>query len=513
MTALLLAALLLPAARAAAPGPEVLLRRSGVLWGFDFLPDGRVVLTERAGALLLFDPASGRVQEVSGAPAVAAKGQGGLLDVRLHPRFRENGLLYLTYAKPVPGGAVTALGRGRLEGARLTAFRELFAARVGTEGGIHFGSRLEWSGGFLFMTVGERNRRDEAQSLASHAGKILRLDEDGAPAPGNPFAGRPGALPEIWTLGHRNPQGLAVDPATGALWSAEFGPRGGDELNRVERGANYGWPVVSFGREYYGPRIGEGTEKPGMAAPALHWEPSISPSGLAFHRGAAYLACLSGRHLRRVAFAAGRPGAQEALLEDGGWRIRMVRPGPDGALYFSTDSGEFARLAAPGGETRMENLHLFEAKANDGKVRKLSDYKGKVVLVVNTASKCGYTPQYKGLEALYRKYKDRGFMVAAFPANEFGAQEPGTDAEIRSFCDLRYKTTFDLYAKVVVKGAGIHPLFAYLTERSPFPGEIPWNFTKFLIGKDGAVAGRFEPDDEPTGGALEAAVEGLLARP
>ncbi|MBI4424878.1 MAG: PQQ-dependent sugar dehydrogenase [Elusimicrobia bacterium] len=332
---------------------EVLLERRDVIWGFDFLPDGRIILTERGGRVALFDPKAKRAQEVKGAPEVFARGQGGLLDVRVHPRFSENRWIYLTYSEPVGKKATTALARARLEGHELKGLQRLFSAREPSEQEIHFGSRLEFDGPHLFMTVGERNDRRTAQVLERHTGKILRLTHDGTAAEGNPFAGRPGALPEIWSLGHRNPQGLALRPGTGELWSAEFGPRGGDELNRIRPGANYGWPVITYGREYWGPRIGEGTEKEGLERPVSQWTPSISPSGLAFYegkafpawRGNAFLACLSGNQLRRVAFKGGQVAEQEVLLGERGWRFRHVRQGPDDLLYFSTDEGKLGRLS------------------------------------------------------------------------------------------------------------------------------------------------------------------------
>lgn len=343
---------LLAAGLAAAPAPdhrvEVLLRRADVIWGFDFLPDGRIVFTERKGRLAVYDPKSGAASGIPGAPAVWARGQGGLLDVRVHPGFAKNGLIYLAYSHPVGEGGATALGRGRLAGGKLEGFERLFVTDAGGANGQHFGARIAFVGPHLYLSVGERGHRELAQDPRRHNGKILRLTHDGKPD----GAGIPGALPEIWSLGHRNPQGLAVRPGTEQLWSDEMGPRGGDELNRIERGANYGWPLVTYGREYYGPRIGT-TAKDGMVQPLAHWVPSISPSAMAFYDGAAFprwrgsvfLACLSGEQLRRVALDGDAPGEQEVLLEDRGWRFRNVRQGPDGLLYFSTDDGRLGRIA------------------------------------------------------------------------------------------------------------------------------------------------------------------------
>ena len=338
MIALLL--LLAAPAFAAAPAVELLAQRPDVVWGFDFLPDGRIILAERKGRLAVYDPATKAVTELSGAPEVWAHGQGGLLDVKVHPGFAKNRWVYLTWSQAVPDGAATALGRARLEGGKLSGLERLFLSNAGGSNGEHFGSRIVFDGPHVYVSLGERGHRHLSQDLKRHNGKIVRLTHDGKPA----GAGIADALPEIWSWGHRNPQGLALRPGTKQLWSAEFGPRGGDELNLVKAGANYGWPVITYGREYYGPKIGP-PAKEGLEQPVVHWVPSISPSGLAFHGGAAWLACLSGRQLRRVALAGDAPGEQAALLEGKRWRFRMVREGPDGLLYFSTDDGKLGRLA------------------------------------------------------------------------------------------------------------------------------------------------------------------------
>ena len=328
-------ALLLAAGLAVAAPPaydvELLTQRQDVVWGFDFLPDGRVVFTERGGRLAVFDPKTANVDVVAGAPGVWSNGQGGLLDVRAHPGFAKNKLVYLTWSQPVEDGAATALGRGRLEKGKLLGFERLFLSNAGGKNGEHFGSRVEFLEGKLFMTVGERGNRYLSQDPERHNGKIIRIGLDGS-------------APEIWSLGHRNPQGLAKRPGTNQLWSAEFGPRGGDELNLVKKGANYGWPVITYGREYWGPKIGA-TAKEGMEQPVTYWVPSISPSGLTFlDKNVAVLACLSGQHIRLVSLKGDAVVGQTSLLTDRGWRIRHVRKGPDGLLYFSTDDGKIARL-------------------------------------------------------------------------------------------------------------------------------------------------------------------------
>lgn len=338
MNALLLAAALASAAPVPVPEPEILLRRSEVVWGFDFLPDGRVVFTEREGLLGVFDPKDGKVQEISGAPAVWANGQGGLLDVKAH-----DGWIYLTWSHPVADGAATALGRGKLEGAKLRDFSRLLLTNAGGKRGEHFGSRLLFDGPYLYMTVGERGQRHDAQDLSRHNGKLLRLTHDGKPA----GSGVSKALPEVWSWGHRNPQGLDKRPGRAQLWEMEFGPRGGDELNLIKAGANYGWPKATFGREYWGPRIGaealEGTEPP-----VAHWSPVISPSGIAFlDQDRLAVACLNPGHLRLLTLEGDKVVRQRELYAGKGWRFRQVRLGPDGKLWFSTDDGRIGRLAAP----------------------------------------------------------------------------------------------------------------------------------------------------------------------
>lgn len=321
---------------------ETLLEDRGVLWGFDFLPDGRAILTERGGRFLVFDATKGTVTPLKGAPKVQAEGQGGLLDVRVHPGFAKNRLVYFTYSEPTgKGEATTTLARGKLDGVRLEEIRTICQANARSDQEVHFGSRLEFDGpDHVFFTVGDRNQRPRVQDDAFHNGKLLRVAADGS------------AAPEVWAKGLRSPQGLARQPKTGDLWEGEMGPRGGDEINVIAKGANYGWPVITYGSEYHGPKIGEGTAKAGMRQPVAHYVPSISPSGMSFYAGREFPAwegnlfvgTLSGQHLRRVVLDGRRVVRQETLLNDLHWRIRNVRPGPDGFLYLSTDEGRFARL-------------------------------------------------------------------------------------------------------------------------------------------------------------------------
>jgi glucose/arabinose dehydrogenase len=294
-------------------------------------------------------------------PAVRASGQGGLLEVALHPQFASNRLVYLTYSKPNADGsqATTALARGRFDGQRLTDVQEIFEAKAWGTGGVHFGSRLAFDrDGHLFMTVGDRGvnpqsvavEQHPAQDLLVHQGKVLRLRDDGRPADGNPFAGRADALPEIWSYGHRNLQGLAVNQQTGEVWATEHGPQGGDELNAIRPGRNYGWPVIGYGVQYGGTRFHRGTHLEGFAQPVQFWTPSIAPSGLMVYsgdrfpewRGHVFVGGLDGRILARVALALkGEEYHVERLerpgLLPGYGRIRDVRQGPDGFIYVAVE--------------------------------------------------------------------------------------------------------------------------------------------------------------------------------
>jgi len=320
-------------------------------WGLAFLPDSRMLVTERPGRLRLVGK-DGRISALlAGVPAVQARGQGGLLDVALDPRFGENRLVYLSYAEPGDGGtAGTAVARGRLGETGLEDVRVIYRQRPKVSGSNHFGSRLVFArDGTLFVTQGERYAyRDAAQDLASGLGKIVRIQPDGAVPADNPFVGRAGAQPEIWSYGHRNVQSATRHPETGQLWIVEHGPRGGDELNTPEAGKNYGWPVITYGREYWGPKIGEGTAKPGMEQPLYYWDPVIAPSGLLFYtgyaisgwKGSLLIGSLRPGLLVRLRLEGGRVAQEERYLGELGERIRDVRQGPDGHPYLLTDSGD-----------------------------------------------------------------------------------------------------------------------------------------------------------------------------
>jgi glucose/arabinose dehydrogenase len=333
---------------------QVLIQQKDSIWGFDFLPDGRIFFTERTGALRILNTKTNEIITIKNVPDVAVKGQGGLLDVRVHPQFEKTHWLYFTYSVAMSSGNMTTrLSRAELENNELKNVQVLFTAFDANSNTIHFGSRLEFDGHeHLFMSMGERNEREKAQSLSYDNGKILRFNEDGSIPDDNPFVKTVGARPEIWSLGHRNPQGLAINPKTGELWESEFGPLGGDEINLIEAGKNYGWAIITYGREYYGLSIGEGNTKNGMEQPIAYYVPSISPSGIGFYNGSMFpqwkdnlfIATLSGQQLRKLVIENNKIVAQEALLTDLKWRFRHIRQGLDGLLYFSTDDGKLVRV-------------------------------------------------------------------------------------------------------------------------------------------------------------------------
>ena len=333
---------------------QLLTQQHDVIWGFDFLPDKNIIFTEKSGALKILNSKTENVTTVKNPPDVAVKGQGGLLDVRVHPQFNKTHWLYFTYVVKMPSGNMTTrLSRAELVNNELQNVQILFTAFEANNETIHFGSRLEFDGqGHLFMSVGERNQREKAQSLNYDNGKIIRLNEDGSIPSDNPFVHVAGAKPEIWSLGHRNPQGLVINKNTGELWESEFGPLGGDEINLIEKGKNYGWAIITYGREYYGLAIGEGYSKQGMEQPVTYYVPSISPSGISFYegdkfpnwKGNLFVAALSGQQLRRLVIENHQVIHQEVLLSDLKWRFRHVREGLDGFLYFSTDEGKLARM-------------------------------------------------------------------------------------------------------------------------------------------------------------------------
>lgn len=330
-------------------------------WGIAWLPDGSALVTERPGRLRLIRDGRLDPQPIAGLPPILAEGQGGLLDVALHPDFADNRLVYLTLAIGTQDANRTALARGRLEGQALVAAEIIFQNADVKSGGQHFGSRLLWlPDKSLLMSIGDGGNppisfggdviRKQAQNPATHFGSVVRLRDDGSAHPDNPFAGRAGARPELWSIGHRNIQGMTRDPATGRIWATEHGSRGGDELNVIAGGHNYGWPEVTYSMEYWGPKISDETSRPGITAPVLVWTPSKAPSGLALYTGEVYpqwkgnlfSGALKFQQVRRLVLDGTNVVGEEKLSI--GQRVRDVRQGPDGYLYVLTDEPDGALL-------------------------------------------------------------------------------------------------------------------------------------------------------------------------
>ena len=324
-------------------------------WSMAFLPDGRMLITERAGRLRLvdqdykLDP-----QAIDGLPEVVSQGQGGLFDVVLHPQYAQNGWIYWAYSAPGPGGWGTALARGKLQAYRMTDVKVLFSMRPKTRSSNHFGGRIVFDpAGLLYLTLGDRGDKDRAQKLDDHAGSVIRLHDDVRVPANNPFVNKAGAMTEKWTLGNRNIQGAALHPKTGELWTHEHGPQGGDEVNVMRFGLNYGWPIITYGVNYgLGTKIGEGQTKPGMTQPLHVWVPSIAPSGMAFVSGSQFpqwqgdllVGALRGQMLLRLTLDGEKVIREERLLQGRSGRIRDVRIGPDGLVYLLTDEAQGALL-------------------------------------------------------------------------------------------------------------------------------------------------------------------------
>ncbi len=318
-------------------------------WGLTFLPDGLMLITERPGRMRTVDSAGRLSKPLEGVPKVLARGQGGLLDIAVDPRFPENRLVYVSYSEPEGNGAAgTSVVRGRLGETGLQDVQVIYRQQPKVSGPNHFGSRLVFArDGSLFVTQGDRFAyREQAQDLSSGLGKIMRINPDGSVPKDNPFANRKGVRPEIWSYGHRNIQSAAIDPQTGQLWTAEHGARGGDELNNPQAGKNYGWPLITYGVDYSGAKIGEGTAKPGMEQPVYYWDPVIAPSGMIFYTGDAFpdwkgsilVGSLNPGLLVRLVMKDGRVAREERYLSELNERIRAGRQGADGLLYLLTDS-------------------------------------------------------------------------------------------------------------------------------------------------------------------------------
>lgn len=371
LSAILSATFVVPSAGAAqtgAPQPSVLTEARAELvasglehpWGLAFLPAGDILVTERPGRIRHVTKSGVVSAPLAGAPDAVAIGQGGMLDIALAPDFATTGHVFVAFTESrYPQHNGTSVARLRLvgtgAGVRFEDSEIIFRMEPAYSGGFHFGARLVFApDGKLFITLGERNAQEPAQDLKEHLGKVVRINPDGAVPNDNPFVGRTDAKPEIWSYGHRNPQAAAINPTTGVLWVVEHGARGGDELNIIGRGKNYGWPVISYGTHYSGQKIGVGRSKPGMEQPNYYWDPSIAPSGMAFYtaekhpewRGNLFVGALKFRQIRRLILDGDQVIAEETLLKGLGKRIRAIRQSPDGDLYFVTDSpnGELMRL-------------------------------------------------------------------------------------------------------------------------------------------------------------------------
>ena len=316
--------------------------------GLAVLPDGRILTGERPnGRLSIIDPTSGSRIQVRGVPPTQDRGGAGLIDLRPDPEFTTNRLLYYSWSNFGDGGSTLAVARARLEGDSLSNSERIFTAFPASDSTDHYGGRLIRQGRYLFITLGDRLERDRAQDLAQDYGKVVRLYADGRVPPDNPFVGRAGVRPEIWSYGHRNPQGLTLRPATGELWEHEHGPMGGDEINLIRPGLNYGWPLITYGREYDGQEISGGRNRQeGLEQPLYFYRPSIAPSGMTFYDGTAFpgwtgnlflggMCC--GGHLNRLTLEGGKVIREERLLTGRRWRIRQVVQGPDGFLYLGID--------------------------------------------------------------------------------------------------------------------------------------------------------------------------------
>ena len=323
-------------------------------WGIDHLPDQSLIITEKDGRVLLWK--DGKTRELNGAPDVVDRGQGGLLDVTVARDFATSRTVFFSYSKRQNGGAGTALAAAEVsaDGTALENLRDLFESAPGSSGGRHFGARVvEAPDGTLFMTIGDRGDRPAAQDRTNHSGTIIRINRDGSVPADNPFVGESGVQPEIWSYGHRNPQGAALD-AQGRLWTAEHGARGGDEVNLIRKGANFGWPVISYGRHYSGGKIGEGTSKPGMLQPAFYWDPSIAPSGLLVYqgdmfrqwRGNIFVGSLKDDYISRLEISGETAREVAQITNRATERVRDIIEADDGSIWFiSVGNGAVYRMA------------------------------------------------------------------------------------------------------------------------------------------------------------------------
>lgn len=329
-------------------------------WGIKSLPDGRLLITEKEGGNLRIAKTNGELSKpIKGLPAVNSKGQGGLLGITIDPAFEQNRMIYWSFSEDVDGGTLTSIAKGKLstDESKIEGASVIYRATPAYKGNLHYGGRIVFDkNGNLFISTGERSdlvTRPQAQQLNSSLGKIIHITTDGKPVADNPFTGQAGAKPELYSYGHRNVQGLAFHPTTGELFSNEFGPRGGDEVNRVQAGKNYGWPTITYGIEYGGKKVGGAIQqKEGMEQPTYYWDPSVSPSGMTFYSGDMmpewknnlFIGCLSGMHIARLVIENNRVVGEERLLSEEYQRFRDVTQGKDGALYAVTDQGRLYRI-------------------------------------------------------------------------------------------------------------------------------------------------------------------------
>ncbi|MFD0766381.1 PQQ-dependent sugar dehydrogenase [Mucilaginibacter lutimaris] len=328
-------------------------------WGIHVLPDGRFLVTEKGGTMRLLKANGEFDKQIAGLPAVVFKGQGGLLDVTIDPAFATNRMIYWGYAEQAEGGSLLAIAKGKLSAdeSKVENTEVIYRATPAYRGTLQYGCRIVFDKqGNLFISTGERSGNDirmKAQDLSAGIGKIIHITKTGKAVAGGPFAGKANALPEVYAYGIRNPDGLAWNPATGELWEAEFGPRGGDEINIIKPGRNFGWPVVTYGIEYSGEKVGDGIQqKEGVTQPIYYWDPTISPGGITFYTGNIaewknnlFVGGLSGQHIARLVIRANKVVGEERLLKDKNERWRAVVTGKDGALYGLTDSGKLYRIA------------------------------------------------------------------------------------------------------------------------------------------------------------------------
>jgi aldose sugar dehydrogenase len=338
---------------------EKIAKKLGSPFAIVTMPDDRLMVTIKSGYMEIHDKNGALVKKITGFPAVVDQGQGGLLDVAFDPNFASNKIMYWSFSEAYPPGNLTAVAKGNLNEAagKVENVSIIFRATPALNSNLHFGSRLAFDkDGNLFVSAGERSileGRAQAQKLESHLGKVFKITTNGKPAPGNPFLNTPGAIPEIYSYGHRNPQGLAIDPSTGELWEAEFGPRGGDEVNLIRAGKDYGWPIITYGIEYSGQKIGDAIQqKAGLEQPVYYWDPVISPSGICFYSSNAipewknnlFIASLSGQHIDRLVIKNNKVTGEERLLVDKNSRFRDVTY-LNNMLYAITDDGDIYRIS------------------------------------------------------------------------------------------------------------------------------------------------------------------------